>query len=260
LAAQLHDFLRGRLIPPESSSFERDPRALVGTVMVRVAKNSRIKCDDTAADNFDWAATRDFRKLDSCKIEKNDPQPLYSEVVKGDADAKLEAVIGNAEVKSSWMYELTYDEPLGVHVDSVSGCIDFDALKEDKLPERVCDVRVVVGAVLTVVTYKAFESTTLKADISYASLVKLGGGYAGEVQQAKHRPILSVDTRVASHFFVTDEHGYLNLPRSLKPEAFDHAVEPLPASPRVLEPFRSFESLTDKASKPTLRDFDGLDR
>jgi hypothetical protein len=225
--------------------------------MLRVATQDGTKCSDTAAENFIWSAVRDFRNGAGCDIRANEPQPLYSQTLKGSEDTKLSFIVGEGRLKQDWLYELTFTEPAGVHVDSVSGCIDFEKLKAEHLPKRVCEVRVVVGAVLTVITYKAFEATSKEGSASYLSLIRVGGQYAGEVSSVSQRPILSVDTREASQYFSEDTNGYLNLPKP-DPEKLDQAVAS--AAPKNPGPLLAYDDLGDSAERAPLVDFATLEK
>ncbi len=253
LANSLYDFLGGRQIPPESSSFEQDPASVIATVMVLRAKD-QANCASQKAEDFEWTATRDFRKSsDTCKLIKNDKEQLYTQTVKGDADAKLGFVVGSTEVKAAYLYTLSYQNPLGYHVSSVSDCINYDGISQDELPSRVCNVRVVVGAVLTDIAYSVFEKTELTAAASYSSIVKIDGSYAGEVSSETHKFILSVDTRDLADFFPVGADGFLHKkPAPIAPATLNAVVDQAPHPVSLTAPASPLTGFKDLgAPKPS---------
>ncbi len=267
LAKTLYDFLSGRQIPPESSSFEQDPASVIATVMVLRAKEG-AKCQSSNADDFEWSATRDFRKpSESCKLVKNDKEQLYTQTIKGDADVKLGFVVGSTNVNASYLYTLSYSNPIGYHVSSVSDCINFDGIRQDELPARVCNVRVVVGAVLTDIAYSAFEKTQLTAAVSYSSIVKIDGSYAGEVSSETHKFILSVDTRDLGDFFPAGADGFLHKqPAAIAVAKLDAVVDhpPTPVAASAASgalrtsPLTGFAELNAKKPSAPVVDFSAI--
>lgn len=218
LSAQVTDFVQGRFVPRDLTTLDRDPGLALGTLYVITAKPTKT-CDSTNPDDFVQDRYPDFRKFTAeCKVKPFQADTLYSEIVKGEVKGKLELVVGKGQVDASSYYELKYENAATAVFESVSACLDKQALQAQELPPRTCYAKVVVGAALTSVTWRSYKKIDAQIAGSYLGLVKVGVDVLGSTDSLKVTNVISVDAANPG-LYATGADGFLHL--SKKQDAKD---------------------------------------
>jgi hypothetical protein len=197
---------KDRTPAPRISSYEQSPALALGTVFVRAAKPSKT-CDSTSAADFEYLRLVDHRKS-GCKPESFPNRTLTSKKVQGGASVDLQYVVGALATDAKYAFELFISEPSTAVMKSVADCLDESQIGKVQLPDRVCTVQYIAGAVLTQIGYRTYFEYA--GDVKAAfGLVKIGGKVYGNETNIDNRYFMTVDTVELSQFFDRSPQGFL---------------------------------------------------
>jgi len=201
-AGPLHD----REPAPAISSYRQNPVAALGSVFVRVARDGKT-CKSKDAADFTYQRLLEPPLRSDCKSNIYPAGDLITKRVEGKATAELGYLIGSAAGDASYAFEFFISEPTSASFENPSKCTDSVSISAVELPTQTCEVRYIVGVVLTQITFRTYRKVEGKTENAF-SVVKIGSSVYGNTTDIDNKFIITVDALNVSPFFVS-EGGFL---------------------------------------------------
>lgn len=210
---EMGDALGDGTFLPDMSSFRPDPAAALGAVYAVQLKTTdganERGCGSKNPDDFEIKAIELLPAPDdsfpACTATIFPKRDFEERIVKGGADAKVDALVGEGTAAGNYAYEF--------HVSSVSAvypegptCVDPRRAAGVQLPPRTCEVRYVRGATSIQVSFRQY--TAITGTLQYNSVISVEGSAYGSSDDMRTLLLLSGNFR-ALPWFDPGENGFL---------------------------------------------------
>ena len=190
-------------ILPNMNSFRPDPKSALGAVYaLKLKPNPSVaSCSSPNADDYELEPIELQNAPNStfpdCTPQEFPPHDFEERMIKAGADAKVDALIGEASVNGDSAYEF--------HVTNVSAvypsdrtCVDPERVTSIHLPARTCRLFYVKGATTTQITFRRYSAIT--GTVQYNSLITVDGKAYGSSEQMQSLLLLTGDFRSLAWF------------------------------------------------------------
>jgi len=200
---QWKDPFRGRILAPNISSYRQNPSAALGTVFVRVLKDTSSSCMSEDTNAYDYKRLLDHR-TDACKESIYPPSSLITKVVSGSSTTDLKFIFGELAGKSEYAFELFVTEPVTAVLEQPSQCVNLSELTKTQVPSGTCQINYITGVVVTQITHKSYIQSETSGGFNY-SAIKLNGNLYTSNKNISNNYVITVDmVDVTNEFAIRD--------------------------------------------------------